>query len=102
MHHDKTWDVYQNDAKPQAMGSRCNRRTNILASSISESSTMLNIGVGKGTLEHLRSQRGAKVYCLGPSKALNARLRESLGFDARARVGCSKEIPFQTNHSIAL
>lgn len=94
MNQDKIWDVYQNDPELRHMGCRDGGRIPFIARHLPNGSRVLNIGVGRGSLEKFLSEKGVDVYCLDPSDKSITNLRESLGLGDKARVGYSQEIPF--------
>lgn len=96
MQQDKIWDAYQNDPTLQDMGCRDSGRVAVVASLLTQGSRVLNVGVGKGTLEHLLKSKGIEVYSLDPSRASIARLQDKLGMNDRARVGYAQDIPFNS------
>ncbi|MAT50405.1 MAG: hypothetical protein CMK32_04380 [Porticoccaceae bacterium] len=97
MDQDKIWDVYQNDPELQCMGCRDGGRVGFFARRLSAPAKVLNIGVGRGSLEKRLVDKGVDVYSLDPSETTVQTLRDSLALGERARVGYSQAIPFEEN-----
>lgn len=95
MNQDKIWDVYQNEPELQSMGCRDGGRVDFVARHVPSGSKVLNIGVGRGTLERRLVEKGTDVYCLDPSEKAIQSLQSSLGLGDKARVGYSQELPFE-------
>lgn len=94
MEQDRIWENYQNNPELTEIGCRDGGRIEAVARLIPDRSRVLNIGVGRGTLENILTSRNIEVYCLDPSKTSIERLRMSLGLGDRAQVGYSQNIPF--------
>ncbi len=94
MKQDKIWEIYQNDPELQNMGCRDGGRVNFIARSVPVNAKALNIGVGRGTLERLLSEKGVDVHCLDPSETSINNVRDALDLSDKARVGYAQEIPF--------
>ena len=97
MNQDKIWESYQNDEALQEMGCRDGGRIEYIAKRVPENGRILNIGVGRGTLERILIEKGREVYCLDPSETSINRLREDLSLGDRAKTGYSQDIPFEKN-----
>ncbi|MBU2572077.1 MAG: class I SAM-dependent methyltransferase [Gammaproteobacteria bacterium] len=94
MQQDKVWDFFQNGGKSSFEGSYS--RLKFLSKKIDGTGqSILNIGVGNGTLERLLLAKGADIFSLDPSEKAIANIREELGLpEASAKPGYSQEIPF--------
>jgi len=76
------------------MGCRDGGRVSYVARAIPSHAKVLNIGVGRGTLEGLLSGKGVDIHCLDPSEASINKLRDELSLGDKASVGYSQDIPF--------
>lgn len=94
MEQSKIWDHFQNDESTQAAFDNAQPRYVYLARQIKPRSTALNIGVGRGSLEKILTEKGVVVSCLDPSEKSIAQISERLGLGERARVGFSQAMPF--------
>jgi ubiquinone/menaquinone biosynthesis C-methylase UbiE len=96
MQQDQIWEVYQNDPQLQHIGCADGGRNAFIAKQIAPGQHVLNVGVGRGTLEALLKEKGGHVSALDPSATSIERLRERLGLDEQqARVGYSQAMPFE-------
>lgn len=98
MNQDKLWDAYQNDLELQDMGCRDGGRVHHIATFIPSDKKVLDIGVGRGTLISILTEKDCQVFCLDPSETSIHTLQADLGLGDRARVGYAQNIPFE-DHS---
>jgi SAM-dependent methyltransferase len=91
---DTIWESYQNDAAFAEYGCPSGGRHEFLAGKIEAGLSVLNIGIGRGTLERLLMERGVTVSCLDPSSRTVESVASLLGPRDRARVGHAQKIPW--------
>ena len=94
MNQEKIWEVFQNDEKLMEYSFSSYKRFDFLARHIPSGSDVLNIGVGKGYLEKVLSEKGVNISCLDPSEAAIEKIRERLNLGEKAQVGYSQSIPY--------
>ena len=94
MSQEKIWDAFQNDLGKAASWKGVGPRHRWLARRIKSGASILNIGVGNGSLEDLLCNKGCVVHSLDPSEKTIETLRVRLGLGDRAKTGYSQEIPF--------
>jgi SAM-dependent methyltransferase len=91
----KIWDYFQNDQEIRDLVFNAGSRYRYLAHQIQPGQEILNIGVGRGGLEQLLSEKKMEFSCLDPSEESIRNLRSLFGLGDRARVGFSQAIPFE-------
>ncbi len=94
MDQDKIWELYQNDSALKLVGCKDHGRVAFIARHVPASASVLNIGVGVGTLERMLTASGNDIYSLDPSQTSINRLRTELHLGDKAKVGRAEEIPF--------
>jgi len=94
MNQEKIWEAFQNDEKLVEYTFSSYKRFDFLARQIPSGSDVLNIGVGKGYLEKVLSEKCVNVSCLDPSEAAIEKIRERLNLGEKAQVGYSQSIPY--------
>src|ERR1700730_5254444 len=94
MNQEKIWDYFQTTGVESF--SQSDARLRFVAEQIDTSASVLNIGVGNGSLEAFLSQKKVEVWSLDPSEKTIKRLRETQSIGARAKVGVSQSLPFES------
>ena len=94
MDQTKIWDHFQNDGEMGDAFLAAGPRYEFIARQISSGMSMLNIGVGRGGLEHILLKKGVIVSCLDPSESTIERLGQQYELGTRAQVGFSQCMPF--------
>lgn len=92
---DRLWSFYQNEGIH--MGRFSVPRQHYMLKQCRRGQSVLNIGVGAGTLERLALERGIDIHSLDPDVSTVIRLQNTLQMGDKARVGYSQDIPFETN-----
>jgi 2-polyprenyl-3-methyl-5-hydroxy-6-metoxy-1,4-benzoquinol methylase len=92
MNQDKIWNHFQNE--DSAAGGFSEARQRFMLRHLKPGQTVLNIGVGDGSLERLAMARGIEICSLDPSTQAIDALRAALELGERARSGYVQEIPF--------
>jgi ubiquinone/menaquinone biosynthesis C-methylase UbiE len=91
---DTIWEFYQNEKAFAEYGCPSGGRHEFLARQMKEGLSVLNIGIGRGTLERLMVERGVTVSCLDPSSRTVENVSSILGPRGEARVGHAEKIPW--------
>jgi SAM-dependent methyltransferase len=91
---DAIWESYQNDEAFAEYGCPSGGRHEFLAGQIKADLSVLNIGIGRGTLERMLVARGVAVNCLDPSSRTVEKVAPVLGPRGVARVGHAENIPW--------
>jgi ubiquinone/menaquinone biosynthesis C-methylase UbiE len=94
MDQQKIWHYFQNDEEIGDLAFQAQARYTFLAAKIAPEAAVLNIGVGRGGLEKILTEKGCHVSCLDPSEDSIQRLRSRLALADRAQVGYAQSIPF--------
>lgn len=94
MKQDGIWEIYQNAQELQEIWRHDKGRLMAIANYVPAGAQVLNIGVGRGTLEKILTAKGCDVHCLDPSTTSINALRETLALGDKAKVGYSQSIPF--------
>lgn len=92
MNQDVIWDYFQNEGVDAFR--LASPRLRFLVNRLQPRESVLNIGVGSGTLEMLAARKGVEIWSLDPSERAVENLRNELGASERAKVGYSQRIPF--------
>lgn len=91
---DAIWESYQNDEAFAEYGCPSGGRHEFLAGQIGRGLCVLNIGIGRGTLERMLVERGVVVSCLDPSSRTVESVASVLGPHGQARAGHAEKIPW--------
>jgi ubiquinone/menaquinone biosynthesis C-methylase UbiE len=94
---DAIWDVYQNDKIFAESGCPGGGRHEFIANKIKTGITVLNIGVGRGTLERILNEQGVHISCLDPSEKTIKKVSTYIKNQKEARVGHAEKIPWPKN-----
>lgn len=97
MDQEKIWDFYQNNDQIGNFAFNANSRYQYITSFIEKGKKVLNIGVGRGGLEHLLISKGIEVYCLDPNVETILNIRKHYNMGERAQAGYSQQLPFADN-----
>ncbi len=92
MQQEKIWDYFQNEGLRHGAFIGSNQR--LIIRRLKPGQTVLNIGIGSGTLERLAASHKVNIHVLDPNERSIARLRAELELGDRAKVGVAQSIPF--------
>lgn len=93
MEQQKIWDHLQNEGL--TYGHFSEARPRVVARYLRPGTSVLNVGVGAGTLEALCLAKGVGIHSVDPSPRTIERLRVELGMGERAQVGYGQALPFR-------
>lgn len=100
MQQDKIWDYFQTDPTVENVLFGSLARYKYISKKIPDHARILNIGVGRGGLEHylIKTNNNLKISSLDPSEKTIAHMKQMYGNDVDARVGYSQNLPYGDAH----
>lgn len=98
MEQKKIWDYFQTDPLGRKMFEGAMPRYHALSREVLSDDRVLNIGVGAGGIEKiLYKRKRIKIFSLDPSESAVALLKDNFSMGEQAKVGISKDIPWEDN-----
>lgn len=92
MRQEKIWDYYQNEGGEYDYFSEARQR--FMLKYLEPGQSVLNVGVGVGSLERLALHKGINIFALDPSQGAIEKLKKALDLGDRAQTGYAQTMPF--------